>query len=94
MSEEEQQKQERYVAASLVIVELFGQIQALATQHDDERLQTLADTAYKLLDEAIIKAFILQQAAKKEQPSTQLRTDLSAALERNLAELMKRQTGG
>lgn len=50
-------------ADDMLLADLFAFIQTKAIESKDERVQALADAAYQLLDERVIKAMLLQRAA-------------------------------
>ncbi len=53
-------------ANDVQIVDLFAFIQMKAIETTDERIQQLADAAYALLDEKMIKALLLQRATENQ----------------------------
>ena len=64
------QTAEQQAAANLVIADLFVSIQRKAIETSDERVQGLADAAFSLLDDTMLKAVLMQRAEmQQDQPS-------------------------
>ena len=59
------------VASDLMLADLWTFLQQKAIESKDQRIQDLADTAYGLMDERVIKAIILQRAADSARQSQQ-----------------------